>query len=213
MATNIERDGQMFFWRDIPSVAKEKDSISLHNIFPDDNGRFALGIHTNIAAYGDIFITMQAIPGKGFIYLPAIRLRSYGGGGDNPFITEGFGSILSYFSNGMQESFKTEETEPRRGERLISNSEIAVTRNQGESRLSIVGIQDDDRDSSFLDISVLETGDVRLRVRHKESGEKEAMGEMLFKTRKNGGKAPFIAATLTRLAERIAKAKQNQLHF
>jgi hypothetical protein len=113
----------------------------------------------------------------------------------------------------MRESFGAEETKPRKGERLNSNSQITVTRNQEESRLDVMGIQDDDEDPNFLDISVLKTGDVRLRVRHRESNEKEAMGEMLFKTREHGGKSPFIATTLTRLAERIAKAKQNQRHF
>ena len=155
---------------------------------------------------------MQAIPGTGFVYLPAIRLRSYVGGGNNPFITEGFESIINYFANGMRKPLRTEWTEPKKGERLNSNSQIEVNRNQAASSLDVIGIQDDDGDSSFIDISVLD-GDVRLRVRHKESEENEATGEMLFKTREHGGKTPFIASALAKLAERIANAKKNQRHF
>jgi hypothetical protein len=211
MRNNIEENGQMFFWRSLPTVRREKESVSLLNIFPDDKGQFALGIHTVAAASGDIWLTMQQefSPEDDFVYLPTIRLRSGIGGGNNPFITEGFGSILSYFANGMRESFE-EETKPRKGERLNSNSQVEVNRNQAASRLDVIGIQDDDGNPSFLDISVLKTGDVKLRVRHRESGEKEARGEMLFKTREHGGKNPFIAARLTQLAEEIAAAAKRR---
>jgi hypothetical protein len=211
MIANIERDGQMFFWRDIiPTVARDKESLSVHQI-PADEGHFQLNIATMTAAFGDMFITLVGTKSdRHFTYLRGIRLRSLVGGGLNPFITEGFGSILGYFARGMRE---IPEIEPEWRERLNPAAGIEVKRGmkKDEPRLSIISIPDDDANPDFVDIFILRGGDVKLRMRHKEPySKKEIVGEMLFKTSEHGGRTPFVATALTRLAEKISKLEKRK---
>lgn len=211
---NIEPNGQMYFWSDLPTIQRTEGSTSLYNIHSDDGNRLDLELQMLSVVYGDIFVSMgDKIPDDNWQHFKSIRLRSLVGGGLNPFITESFVSILSYYNNGLQE-FPTTEKQTR--ERINSNSQIIVKRDEKEEpRLSIVGIQDDDGDSWFLDILVLQNGDVKLRVREEPDSNYPdeqidgAVGEMLFKTKENGGKNPFIATALTRLAEKIANAKRS----
>lgn len=209
-----EPDGQMYFWSDIPTVIKDKEASGLYDIPSDDGGRFTLNMQKHSAAWGDVFIKMQDehIDGNDWIYLPTVRLRSSVGGGMNPFITEAFGSILSYFSRGMQ---VLSETEKQRRERINPNSRFVVKKGEkDEPKISIIGIQDDDGNLKFIDIFLQQNGDVKLKVREQiqtrlEGTREESAGEMLFKTKENGGKNPFVNSTLTKLAERIAKAKRD----
>jgi len=165
---------QMEFGLDTVKVFRAESVVRVSNIQSDSDSGYSLGLYNNSAAAGDIFVFMEKKIQDGNIpYLPSLRLRSLFGGGFNPFITEGFGSILYYFNLSMREDLLFKEG--KRKERLNSNTAIKIEKGVKE-KLTILGIQDDDGNSAFIDIFVLKSGDVRLRIRD----EKESTGEMLF---------------------------------
>src|SRR3989338_273829 len=92
---NAEPNGQLFFWNDLATLEVDESSTSLHNIPSDDNSRFTLGLGRNTAIAGDIVIFMRdRVLDDNWTYLKGVRLRGGFGGGFNPFITDGFMSIL-----------------------------------------------------------------------------------------------------------------------
>lgn len=207
---NAKPNGQLFFWNDLATLERDESSTSLYNIPSDNNGRFTLDLGTLAEITGDIIITMRdKIVDDNWAYVKGVRLRGEIGGGFNPFITDGFMSILGNFGKA---EFEFDNNQTHQRDRINSNSNIDVVKGE-EPKLSVIGIQDDDGEDGFIDIFLLNNGDVILRLRNEESVTKageiqRVVGEMLFKTKDNGGKNPIIAETLTKLADRIAGAKR-----
>lgn len=207
---NVEPNGQLFFWNDLATLERDESSTSLYNIPSDDNSRFTLGLGTHTGITGDIVITMRdKIVDDNWTYIKGVRLRGYIGGGFNPFITDEFMSILR---NLEKAEFEFDNNQTHERDKINPNSNIEVIKKE-EPKLSVIGIQDDDGEDGFIDIFLLNNGDVILRLRNERSVTKtgknqRSVGEMLFKTKENGGKNPIIAETLTKIANRIARAKR-----
>jgi hypothetical protein len=210
---SIERNEQLYFWTNLPRKEHFEEGSILENIHSDGYSNLTLNLETRKAADGDIWIQMKDDPnGDDWKYLASIRLRSGFGGGMNPFITEGFYSILLNYGQ-FAPNIPPEQSKSK--DRLNSNSAITIKRgSKYQPRLSIIGIEDDEGEPRFIDIFVLQSGDVKLQVRDftlaeiNENNEPMAW-QMLFQTKENGGQNPFIAEALTKLAEKIAKAKKS----
>lgn len=200
-----ETKGQMHFWSE-SKLERTRPDLSITS---DDGGRFVLTLEKYPAMDNDVFIKMEdTVTDDQFTYINTLRLRSYAGGGFNPFITEEFGSIFDYRYGRILAPLPLKTYEQ---ERINSNSLISVKEFSSENiRLEIKNIGDDDGKRIFMDIIVLTNGDVRLEMKEfdeYELDEVRARGAMLFKTEEHGGKNPYINEALTKLAEKIARAR------
>lgn len=203
-----EENGQMYIWNDLVTKRKDEKATYLHNITSDDDSRFTFSLTTHSGVFGDIFVSMDdEIQDEGWSYFRPLRLRGLFGGGLNPFITEEFISIMD---NIGQPKFKYKEKGRRKKDRINSNSAITVERST-DPKLNVKNIGDDDGEDVSMDIVVQKSGDVLFRLTGKQLVDRtinNVVGEMLFKTKENDGKNPIMAETLTRIAQRIAKANR-----
>lgn len=220
-----QKERQLDFGFDLPEIQENEFGFGVCNIPSDDDSQFTLGVSLSTygSALGDVFIEMSAPVTQSNInneiYLPVMRLRCAFGGGLNPFIAEELSSLPTLFRrfNGhIPEDFKTSITQQRLNP--YSSIEVEHGTNKNQPKLAIRNIQDDDEQivelTKFLDIEIANNGNVTLIQRHtrrelkgREWSKIEKEGRMFFKTKKNGGKYPLVAEILTRIAERIAKAK------
>jgi hypothetical protein len=152
--------------------------------------------------------------GETGIAFPAIRFRK--SGGPFNFIAAELSVLRDSFEkyNGQIPEYDiqndTEDSFPS-----YVDTTVWVGKNPDESKYIIKGIPDgdispninDDTRYKSIDIEIAKNGNAIVTIRHTRRNNQASME---FKTAENGGKYPIMAEVFTRIAERIAKAKNNK---
>lgn len=187
----------------------------------DDPFVFALMIGSEIR-FGDAVIDLQDPTFRTETYLPPITFRSEFGGSHLPCIAEELNVLFRAFEShgGKIPSWykRKNHKDDKFPNHLVATLEKGKT--PEDSRYIIRDLQDDDEEdgklSKFLDIEITKDGNAIVTQKFFLHGRKPdekptSQRQMIFKTAKNGGKFPIMAEVFTRIAERIAKAKDGKV--
>jgi hypothetical protein len=217
MIANVERNGQMFFWRDIPNIPKQEGvtctPTSVENIPSDDGAPVTL----DIFQHEDLYIKAHDLTGETFLH--ALRINANSGGGPYIFVHDEFviDLIRPFGKTRGQVPADFPPMKIDRSDRLHAylSTRVQTGKSNDSFRLKVTNIESMNNDDHFqgpcfMDIEVGKDGNVTFALRNiQEKGE--AKLSLLFKTAENGGKFPLVAEVFTRVAKRIEAAAAYQI--
>ena len=193
-----------------PRILTYENVTRIENISGDTVGPFVLeALYTD-----DVYLTM--LDTKDYRQIPPDGMRFRTSGSDFLSIALELSVLPKIFRNNnghIPQSYKGFSNGDSIGDYFPGNGMAVEThKNKALPKIEVKNIPcDDEGQSKQMDIVVLHSGDVVLKMRGHWIDEEIIQGEMVFKTAENGGKFPIMAFVFTKIAERIVKAKQKEI--